>query len=119
MTAAIEIYTRPGCGYCGAAIAAARTGVDFDSSGHLADRKSTRLNSNHVRISYAVFCLKKKHLTCTACGEYFQSVSGRTKENSTLDIKMENQLSTVGYWLGLRMTALTRNFWSLTRQHQN
>src|SRR5690606_42014724 len=26
----------------------------------LADRKSTRLNSSHVKISYAVFCLKKK-----------------------------------------------------------
>src|SRR5690554_6976598 len=26
----------------------------------LQDRKSTRLNSSHVRISYAVFCLKKK-----------------------------------------------------------
>src|SRR5690554_7589340 len=26
----------------------------------LSDRKSTRLNSSHVRISYAVFCLKKK-----------------------------------------------------------
>src|SRR5690625_3271023 len=26
----------------------------------LADRKSTRLNSSHVAISYAVFCLKKK-----------------------------------------------------------
>src|SRR5436305_9019684 len=26
------------------------------------DRKSTRLNSSHVRISYAVFCLKKKKL---------------------------------------------------------
>src|SRR5690554_7676685 len=26
----------------------------------IADRKSTRLNSSHVRISYAVFCLKKK-----------------------------------------------------------
>src|SRR5690554_7636181 len=26
----------------------------------LRDRKSTRLNSSHVRISYAVFCLKKK-----------------------------------------------------------
>src|SRR5690349_22716539 len=26
----------------------------------LADRKSTRLNSSHVEISYAVFCLKKK-----------------------------------------------------------
>src|SRR5690606_24262243 len=27
------------------------------------DRKSTRLNSSHVKISYAVFCLKKKRLT--------------------------------------------------------
>src|SRR5438132_8408910 len=27
---------------------------------HLADRKSTRLNSSHTVISYAVFCLKKK-----------------------------------------------------------
>src|SRR5436309_8837018 len=27
---------------------------------HSADRKSTRLNSSHVKISYAVFCLKKK-----------------------------------------------------------
>src|SRR5690554_7277022 len=27
-----------------------------------ADRKSTRLNSSHVRISYAVFCLKKKNI---------------------------------------------------------
>src|SRR3989442_10050116 len=26
----------------------------------IGDRKSTRLNSSHVRISYAVFCLKKK-----------------------------------------------------------
>src|SRR5699024_12280783 len=28
-----------------------------------ADRKSTRLNSSHVSISYAVFCLKKKNIT--------------------------------------------------------
>ena len=27
---------------------------------HLPDRKSTRLNSSHITISYAVFCLKKK-----------------------------------------------------------
>src|SRR5690242_20982306 len=27
---------------------------------HLLDRKSTRLNSSHMSISYAVFCLKKK-----------------------------------------------------------
>src|SRR3712207_7311065 len=29
--------------------------------GHRGDRKSTRLNSSHANISYAVFCLKKKH----------------------------------------------------------
>src|SRR3712207_7202965 len=29
-------------------------------SGDLVDRKSTRLNSSHANISYAVFCLKKK-----------------------------------------------------------
>src|SRR5205814_1612986 len=29
------------------------------------DRKSTRLNSSHLGISYAVFCLKKKHLSST------------------------------------------------------
>src|SRR5258708_8513027 len=34
--------------------------------GHLrADRKSTRLNSSHQIISYAVFCLKKKNITST------------------------------------------------------
>src|SRR2546430_10696537 len=44
----------------------ATIGVDSDLlSGHLQrlvakDRKSTRLNSSHSQISYAVFCLKKK-----------------------------------------------------------
>src|SRR5690554_7483761 len=32
------------------------------TSAHVQDRKSTRLNSSHVRISYAVFCLKKKKI---------------------------------------------------------
>src|SRR3989442_445283 len=31
------------------------------------DRKSTRLNSSHVRISYAVFCLKKKKKNAFNC----------------------------------------------------
>src|SRR5690349_24247380 len=35
------------------------TGVLGDGEGQ-PDRKSTRLNSSHVEISYAVFCLKKK-----------------------------------------------------------
>src|SRR5436309_4898751 len=37
--------------------------VDSDQLAHQplgVDRKSTRLNSSHVKISYAVFCLKKK-----------------------------------------------------------
>src|SRR5690554_7319519 len=35
--------------------------VDFSLVSDETDRKSTRLNSSHVRISYAVFCLKKKN----------------------------------------------------------
>src|SRR5215475_14854673 len=31
-----------------------------EPTGNLEDRKSTRLNSSHVKRSYAVFCLKKK-----------------------------------------------------------
>src|SRR5690625_5614643 len=31
-----------------------------ETGAHMIDRKSTRLNSSHVAISYAVFCLKKK-----------------------------------------------------------
>src|SRR5258708_31920578 len=46
-------------------------GIDqlaFRRPGRKADRKSTRLNSSHQIISYAVFCLKKKkknsHIPC-------------------------------------------------------
>src|SRR5690606_39417803 len=42
-------------------VASAFMGFDPDSvQGSCVDRKSTRLNSSHVKISYAVFCLKKK-----------------------------------------------------------
>src|SRR3989442_3119455 len=45
----------------------ARCGLDqpLDDVSRL-DRKSTRLNSSHVRISYAVFCLKNKSVNDTA-----------------------------------------------------
>src|SRR3989339_1792690 len=52
-----------------AIVGGASSGVRNDSSRHASseDRKSTRLNSSHEQISYAVFCLKKKtherHLT--------------------------------------------------------
>src|SRR3712207_7640566 len=35
------------------------------AAGPLQDRKSTRLNSSHANISYAVFCLKKKKIIKT------------------------------------------------------
>src|SRR5256885_12037308 len=35
------------------------------------DRKSTRLNSSHLVISYAVFCLKKKKYTLSGSGSSF------------------------------------------------
>src|SRR2546426_2021422 len=40
-------------------ILGARRGLDVQAGG-VGDRKSTRLNSSHLVISYAVFCLKKK-----------------------------------------------------------
>src|SRR3712207_9067530 len=40
--------------------APARSGQEAARIGHDEDRKSTRLNSSHANISYAVFCLKKK-----------------------------------------------------------
>src|SRR2546430_9388691 len=39
------------------------TGKFASSTGTMSDRKSTRLNSSHSQISYAVFCLKKKKNT--------------------------------------------------------
>src|SRR3989442_3863277 len=43
-------------------------GVSTDAiSVAVEDRKSTRLNSSHVRISYAVFCLKKKKYNRSEC----------------------------------------------------
>src|SRR3712207_7830394 len=36
---------------------------EADAAGEQGDRKSTRLNSSHANISYAVFCLKKKKHT--------------------------------------------------------
>src|SRR5207249_9282201 len=51
-------------------VARALEGLEIEELGHArevfkGDRKSTRLNSSHVSISYAVFCLKKKKKTKT------------------------------------------------------
>src|SRR5688500_20412767 len=49
------------CGLCDQALRSGRTACPRQgSAAHEGDRKSTRLNSSHLVISYAVFCLKKK-----------------------------------------------------------
>src|SRR2546430_9861458 len=40
-----------------------RVGLEPDVARTEVDRKSTRLNSSHSQISYAVFCLKKKQIS--------------------------------------------------------
>src|SRR2546430_7387042 len=62
----------------------------FNSS---ADRKSTRLNSSHSQISYAVFCLKKKNrnvlvaLGPVALGGSFIPFFGQALDRSTITVK--------------------------------
>src|SRR5436305_4002856 len=60
---ALPIFLRPAAARIGShlALGHARAAAAGDALHlDLQDRKSTRLNSSHVRISYAVFCLKKK-----------------------------------------------------------
>src|SRR6266850_6397886 len=45
----------------------------LDRSRHPADRKSTRLNSSHLVISYAVFCLKKKKINSSIHSFYLKT----------------------------------------------
>src|SRR2546430_3859774 len=51
-------------------------GVSYapDIGFQLGDRKSTRLNSSHSQISYAVFCLKKKKIINPLCIVYKSSI---------------------------------------------
>src|SRR5258708_22788410 len=65
---------RQACLWQGVCIVLGDLDVDADQQKSTAgadphqDRKSTRLNSSHQIISYAVFCLKKKNTeTCTQC----------------------------------------------------
>src|SRR3989442_11498051 len=60
-----------------------RGGVALTEGETMLDRKSTRLNSSHVRISYAVFCLKKKkkkreRRSFACCMRFFISIDAHT-----------------------------------------
>src|SRR2546426_2927348 len=52
------------------------------------DRKSTRLNSSHLVISYAVFCLKKKkNEVVVGLAPYQELVKLRHKRNGSISLK--------------------------------
>src|SRR5256886_8269729 len=66
-----ELVRKPSSGPCGA-------GASLDSE----DRKSTRLNSSHSQISYAVFCLKKKNSELTTDAVARRAARGRGPRRS-------------------------------------
>src|SRR5256885_9522438 len=50
------------------------------------DRKSTRLNSSHLVISYAVFCLKKKKKKTHSEQSHYTRGSGTTRQRLSTDL---------------------------------
>src|SRR2546430_10312335 len=58
----------------GRTVAIVTNGTAVLGLGNIGDRKSTRLNSSHSQISYAVFCLKKKKKTVTSATHHMASV---------------------------------------------
>src|SRR5260221_9840671 len=57
----------------------------------LLDRKSTRLNSSHTVISYAVFCLKKKTLSASSKSEHARLNTSRNRKVSGRYCALRNE----------------------------
>src|SRR5438067_10024585 len=60
----------------------------------LGDRKSTRLNSSHVSISYAVFCLKKKTVIDKVEVKTLADLSPREIEHDNPEIRRPEDMAT-------------------------
>src|SRR5204863_2833470 len=73
------------------------------------DRKSTRLNSSHVEISYAVFCLKKKKKTKSTpcrCGRGRKNLAAvaRTTPPAAASLTSNSLRSHTALWLRFSLT---------------
>src|SRR5690625_5705841 len=62
---------------CGRSVS--RNGWRATDGEDVRDRKSTRLNSSHVAISYAVFCLKKKKNQQTSTGKLYNNTNSHNR----------------------------------------
>src|SRR5206468_7644305 len=60
LLALADVQQRAGCNLSIRPVTADHLAKLLDGAFEISDRKSTRLNSSHDQISYAVFCLKKK-----------------------------------------------------------
>src|SRR5437899_7937739 len=69
---------------CGGGAQAANRG--FSTAGNL-DRKSTRLNSSHLGISYAVFCLKKKNAKIEELRQVLGKMTGKMVKVNIFEIR--------------------------------
>src|SRR5688572_30995545 len=77
------------------------------------DRKSTRLNSSHSQISYAVFCLKKK----THEDRTVKVVAKVASRPLRVDAELEAQIEGVSRFAAERMKRPYADFWqSITKQ---
>src|SRR5690625_5723048 len=71
------------------------------------DRKSTRLNSSHVAISYAVFCLKKKQAQQVVDDMYIESGTGLVFGKALLYVKESRIIKEglKGLWVAARINS--------------
>src|SRR6266571_1385765 len=65
----------------------------------MADRKSTRLNSSHMSISYAVFCLKKKKHHQQSEREDKDQLTQRALRTLTILLAVFEGLDCLSFWI--------------------
>src|SRR2546430_4179601 len=72
------------------------------------DRKSTRLNSSHSQISYAVFCLKKKNFCLSSLSPSSTNASPRTASSGLWDAAFASVAASLKLFLAKALWAISR-----------
>src|SRR2546429_1794005 len=88
--------------------------IRFEKEGYLMrednqDRKSTRLNSSHGYISYAVFCLKKKKNSNIRNGNIAESLSRSAQRRRTRQLRYVKSSSLIAFAIAGCISSLLRS----------